>query len=506
MADDWGRAPDGRQREGSAHQRHPNLFEPTTPDHHLFIAERGLADTKPDASCSSGLTCAQIRLARQAFTVLALAALITPQLLFQFWALLSWGIFAAVIALRSVLALVGAVAHTGGRLHDGLDAQSGLKRQIWPTYTVLAAIYREPVAVKDLVASLKGLDYPKRQLDVILLLEEGDEATLDALQVIALPSNFRIICVPPGEIQTKPRALNYGLQFAQGQYVCVYDAEDRIRSDQIKAAVRAFQRDRESRFAQPLACLQSPLVPHNGNESWISGQFALEYSVQFGLIVPGLTLLDLPVPLGGTSNHFDRKLLEAVGGWDPYNVTEDADIGFRLAQEGYRVKCIIPPTYEEAPVSIPAWVRQRSRWIKGFLQTLGVILRNPQMSIERMGGLRFGCSVLTLGGSVLSALAYAPLTVYLFVSIVLPGLEVPESALWLMAAGMLSHLVASFLSHGIWRPGGLVATVTAPLYWPLHTWAAAKAIHSLITQPFYWEKTEHGLSRDTLAPEFLKVV
>lgn len=279
-----------------------------------------------------------------------------------------------------------------------------------------------------------------------------------------------------------------------------------MHAGQLKAAVRAFQSDRIANGRPPLACVQAPLVPHNGADSWIAGQFAQEYAVQFSLLVPGLARLRLPVPLGGTSNHFDRRVLEEIGGWDPFNVTEDADLGLRIARAGYRVGSISPPTFEEAPVGAVQWIKQRSRWIKGYIQTLGVFLRSPVDVIARTGVWGFLNAVCIVGGVAVSAVCHGPFLAALILCAILPGLSLPIVALPLLVAGLAVHGLSVGLARRQWSLMRFVALISAPLYWPLQSFAAAKAIWELFTRPYYWDKTEHGVSKAALQRKALRAV
>ena len=483
---------------GFAEDERRRLFLPDDAWERRIFAETHLRDTRASASCTLGITSAQKAVARKTGAVLGVLGMWSPGLLLQLISVTLLVLFSLLIIHRSILILAGAVSRMSRPMDDDRSGTRG--KTIWPVYTVLVAVYREPRAVPGLVAALKGLDYPKRQLDIQILIEEEDEETLNALLALKLKPHFRIVPVPKGNVQTKPRALNYGLSLALGQYVAIYDAEDQMHAGQLKAAVRAFQSGGDA----SLCCVQAPLIPHNGRESWIARQFQLEYLTHFGLIVPGLTACRAPVMLGGTSNHFRRDILEQVGGWDPCNVTEDADLGLRLSAAGYRIGVISPPTYEEAPVRCRQWIGQRSRWVKGFIQTLGVFTRNPKKMIRQMGMLRWMSAMALLSGAVFSALAHGPLAIWLLVCALAPGLGVPDAALCLLATGFGLHIVGSVFSWERISFAYVFGALTAPFYWPLQTIAAIKAIHELIKRPYFWDKTEHGLTRRELCRSRLR--
>ena len=231
-----------------------------------------------------------------------------------------------------------------------------------PVYTILLPVYKEAEVIKTLIKSLKKLDYPQDKLDIILLLEEDDKETLMAAKSERPPVSWRFLTLPDSLPKTKPKALNYGLHFARGEYLTIYDAEDIPDPDQLKKAILAFRT-----HDKDYVCFQAALNYFNKNENFLTRMFTLEYSYWFDCLIPGLYGLRLPIPLGGTSNHFDVRKLKQIGGWDPFNVTEDADLGMRASAEGYKVGVIASTTYEEANSNLGNWLRQRSRWVKGYM-------------------------------------------------------------------------------------------------------------------------------------------
>jgi len=359
----------------------------------------------------------------------------------------------------------------------------------WPTYTILCPLYHEANVVPDLVAAINRIDYPKHALDVKLLVEGDDLETLAAALAVSAPPHLEVVVVPAATPRTKPKALNAGLARARGDYVVVYDAEDRPHPQQLRGALAAFE-DGDAR----LAGVQAPLAVDNGEESWIARQFAAEYAIQFRELLPFLARLNLPLPLGGTSNHFRIDALRAAGGWDPYNVTEDADLGYRLARDGYRLGVIGPPTWEEAPITFGAWLNQRTRWIKGHIQTWLVLMRDPFAAAREMGWRGFASMQVMLGGGVIAALAHGPLAFIVLVAALSPyNLEPPDFVLAICgySVPMFAALTASALSNNLSHAR---AALTMPFYWPLATIAACRAVFELIARPHHWSKTQHGLS------------
>lgn len=364
-----------------------------------------------------------------------------------------------------------------------------------PFYSVLIALHREADALPGLVAAISALDYPCDRLEILFITEEDDAETRRAFGRIELPAHMRIVRVPRGQPKTKPRALNYALRKARGTLIAVFDAEDLPAPDQLRKAASMF-----SAADRRLACVQGRLRIHNAADGAIARQFALEYGALFHAVLPALDRLGLPLPLGGTSNHFRREALAAAGAWDPFNVTEDADLGIRLARLGYRVQMLDSETLEEAPVTGRGWLGQRTRWLKGWMQTYLVHMRSPLRLWRELGAWGFFGFQLTLGGMIASALMH-------------PWFFALLSWRWLAGQGVLTETDAIWwlstfnvvAGYGVgaalnavvaWRLGGgrraVVAVILLPIYWLAISWAAYRAVFDLRRRPYHWEKTAHG--------------
>ena len=379
------------------------------------------------------------------------------------------------------------------------DEVQALRDRDLPSYSILVPAYRESSVIGRLLASLKALDYPADKLDILLLLEEDDTETLAAAKAAAPGANVRILVVPSGQPQTKPKACNVGLLFAQGEYLVIYDAEDQPERDQLKKAVLAFRRG-----PKELICLQAALNYYNWNENFLTRMFTLEYSFWFDYLLPGLDKLRMPIPLGGTSNHFKTPVLRELGGWDPFNVTEDADLGIRAAMHGYRVGIVNSTTYEEANKHLGNWLRQRSRWIKGYMQTALVFSRDP-IGLVRRAGLRQALGfALLIGGTPLIFL-FQPISILLTLVWVVTRTTAldplfPPAILYLSLFNLLlGNALAIYINmFAVFKrrlhPLVLFALLN-PVYWLLHSIASFKALGQLFTRPYYWEKTTHGLTR-----------
>ena len=367
-----------------------------------------------------------------------------------------------------------------------------------PTYTVLVPVFKEANIVPQLVGNLGKIDYPADKLEVLVLIEEEDQLTRDAYLGSNPPPNFHIVTIPKGTPQTKPRACNVGLFFASGEYLVIFDAEDAPDPDQLKKCVVAFHRG-----GPRTVCIQAALNYFNADENVLTRMFTLEYNYWFDYMLAGLDAADLPIPLGGTSNHFRTAALIELGGWDPYNVTEDADLGIRASAMGYRVGVVNSTTMEEANTSIPNFIRQRSRWIKGYMQTSLVHARRPLALIREIGLRRFASFALLIGGTPITFLGVIPLYVVTLFTIFIPTEWFsPFFPVWLLWITLVNFIIGNsamvYLSMmGPYKRGTfdlILWSLLNPVYWILHSVASYKALWQLLFKPHYWEKTEHGLT------------
>ena len=453
----------------------------------------GFADRHPRESARDVIDGSMAARTGMIFALLVGACLLSFQVSIAILILSTSSYFLAVAVLRIFLAMT---AHA----HQTPNPPLRLSCEQLPTITILAPLFREAHALPGLVAAIGRLDYPHEKLDVKLLLEECDAETRREAKRLNLDDRFDIVVVPPSHPQTKPKACNYGLACARGDLIVIYDAEDEPEADQLRMAAEIFDDAEEG-----LACLQARLNYYNPEENWLTRLFTIEYCLWFDHFLPALDRLGAPAPLGGTSNIFKTDILVEVGGWDPYNVTEDADLGLRLARRGFRTAIIDSTTFEEANCRTGNWMRQRSRWMKGFLQTWLVHRRNLS---ERTRNWRTTLSIdFFIGGTVFAALinpilwavliaehatGYTPLTFF-------PG-PVQAFNLAALAFGNLSFIALAAYApcrRGLWRLSP--AALLMPVYWIMMSIAAWRAVIQLIDRPSFWEKTDHGLSGEAQA-------
>jgi cellulose synthase/poly-beta-1,6-N-acetylglucosamine synthase-like glycosyltransferase len=463
---------------------------------YVEAATTELLNRFPDESAAQVVTRAQ-RIVLIVASVLALAALVAfpiPTLVVLF-ALAS--VFYLAVSCYRMWLTYRALGHEY-ELHITDEELAALDERTLPVYTILVPLYQEAAVVPRLAAGIDGLDYPKTKLDVRLLCETDDLETIDAIRALRLPAHFRLVIVPESQPKTKPKACNYGLLQAEGRYVVIYDAEDRPDPDQLKRVAIAF-----AKADSAVTCVQAKLNYFNQRQNLLTRWFSVEYSLWFDLMLPGLDKEGVPIPLGGTSNHFLLDRLVELGAWDPFNVTEDADLGVRLHKAGYKTAIIDSTTLEEANSRVDNWIRQRSRWIKGYIQTWLVHMRHPVRLLRAMGLKSWLSFQMTIGGTfifLLNPIFWLLTTVFFLtragiIEQLFPSVVYYAAATLLFVGNFVFVYlnVAGVLQRRAWH----LATyaLLSPLYWGLMSIAAWKGFVQLFTKPFYWEKTVHGLDR-----------
>ena len=375
----------------------------------------------------------------------------------------------------------------------------------WPLFSILVPMYKEPETVKQMVASLAAMDYPADKKDVQILLEADDAVTLAAARAVAMPPGFRVTEIPVSFPRTKPKACNVGLRLAKGTYLVIYDAEDLPEKDQLKKAVLAFEASSEK-----VVCVQSRLNYYNPRQNVLTRWFTAEYSAWFDLQLPGLAALGAVIPLGGTSNHFKVKVLRELMGWDAYNVTEDCDLGVRLARAGYATRMLETTTWEEACSQLTFWIKQRTRWQKGYIQTWFVHMRRPLALAKELGVVNFLHYQLLVGGGTFSVLInplfwVMALIWFVFrpegVSQLFPGPVFAAGAVCLFL-GNFVFVYINLLGCCKRKNDSLMwSSLLTPLYWVMMSYSGWRAFIQFFRDPFVWEKTRHGLGNSGAKPE-----
>lgn len=470
--------------------------------HGQELAHAAVSQLPEHLSCRTWSPTAALGLLRLAVLGICLGALM---LLFPAWvttALFGWALLTlAMTTTLKGLALGALVTH---RVPAYAAPMHPMPLERLPRVSVMVPLFREERITEALITRLSKLSYPKALLEVVLVLEAKDAMTRDTLARTSLPDWMRVIEVPDdGTITTKPRALNYAVEFCHGDIIGVWDAEDAPEPDQLEKVVAHF-----AQAGPKVACVQGILDYYNARQNWLARCFTIEYASWWRLVLPGVERLGLVLPLGGTTLFFRRAILEKLGGWDAHNVTEDADLGIRLARAGYTTELIRTVTYEEANCRAWPWVKQRSRWLKGFLITYCVHMRNPAQLLRDLGAMRFlGIQAMFL--ATVSQFAALPL----LWSFCLPAFGLPHPVLSTLGPSVIWPLTIFFLTTEVLNIAiGLLAVSdrqhrhlmlwvpTLMLYFPLGALAAYKALWELVTDPFYWDKTQHGHGEDQSDP------
>lgn len=379
---------------------------------------------------------------------------------------------------------------------DQSTAPANIEDVDLPVYTLLLPLRDEANMVRQLASAMRNLDYPAEKLDIKFVVESKSVPTLHAVAHELEDLRFEMVIVPDSAPRTKPKALNFALPLARGEFIVIYDAEDIPEQDQLRRAAQLFREQPD------IDCFQAELAIDNAGENWLTALFAGEYAGLFGLILPAFSRWNMPLPLGGTSNHFRTQSLKEAGGWDAFNVTEDADLGIRLTRLRYKTGTFSSQTFEEAPVSLSAWMNQRTRWLKGWMQTFIVHNSRPLVFLSDIGLRNFLIFQAYVGGMIVSAPLHV---VFLSALLLRAAMGTPLGLLPTDIWSTLSFLIlilgygSAFLVAvlGLVRQGQshlIVFQILLPFYWVLTSIAAMRALYELIVRPYFWAKTPHGLT------------
>ncbi len=468
----------------------------------LIEAVDGLRVRFPEASASVAFTRTQKVIAFAVLGVMAVCIALWP--MHTAYALVSAMTLVYILALADRLLLFRRGLVSGAIVVPD-DRARALPEDRLPTYTVLVPAYNEPEIVADLIANMHALEYPKEKIQVLLLLEADDEVTIEAAAGLDDDPMVTVVLVPPAEPRTKPKACNYGLAFATGDIITIYDAEDAPDPLQLRRVAVAF-----ADADDDVVCIQCKLSFHNADDNLLTRWFTADYGIWFGFLLPGIMASRSPIPLGGTSNHFRHSLLDEIGSWDPYNVTEDADLGVRIAARGYRTAVLDSTTMEEANIDGINWIRQRSRWYKGYMQTWLVHLRRPRELWRALGPVGTYRFTLLMAGTPF--IACVNMVFWMILLLWVTGEPAQIARLFsgpfyhlALISLVLGNTVTVYLNIVAVREDGraslLWSALLSPLYWVMMSIAAIKGMWQLITSPSYWEKTVHGLSSSSAETE-----
>ncbi len=475
----------------------------------------GLFEKQPENSAIVTFTTPQI-VAMLAMVILILVFFVLFRQKFLVLLMIFFqGIYLAMAMAKFYIVLRG--TNPAGHIRFTEKEIAAIDEHELPVYTILIPVYKEKEVIHHLLKRVDGFDYPKYKLDVRILLEEDDKETIEVVKNMNLPSYYTSVIVPYSMPKTKPKACNYGIIGCKGEYVVIYDAEDRPEPDQLKKAYLAFKQ-----LPPEYVCVQAKLNYFNSEENWLTKLFTQEYSMWFELLLVGIMQINIPIPLGGTSNHFKTSFLKVVGGWDPFNVTEDADLGIRLYKHNCRTAVIDSRTWEEANNNLHNWIRQRSRWIKGYMQTFFVHMRHPFTFISQIGpkglagymAMIFGTPFLPL----INPIFWLMLILWMifkpaWISDMFPGLMYYVATVQMIVGNFVFVYMNMIGTYYVVRDcvskkkqpfsySMIRYALLTPLYWVFMSIAAYKALIQLFYKPFYWEKTVHGLttSDKTAAP------
>ncbi len=458
----------------------------------MYIRER---IPLPENNAASNLSLSQ-KLSMGLLVLLIILALRSASNPFQAYIHFSYGVsvlYLIICSHKLFLILAGSLRKS----EIGITEIEISSNKTWPRYTLLLPVYRETEIFPQLYKAVENMDYPRENMEILLLVEEDDEEFKRYLASTRLPEWWKVVEIPDFKPKTKGKALNYGLLQASGKYLVIYDAEDIPEKNQLKKAAIAF-----SRIPEDVACLQSKLNYYNPYQNILTRWFTAEYSSWFDLYLPGIDAVNAPMPLGGTSNHFRTSKLLELKGWDPFNVTEDCDLGIRIFRAGYTTRVLDTTTWEEANSLLDNWLKQRSRWVKGYIQTYFVNMRNPLELLKSTGPVNFLHFNIIVGGNFF-VLCFNPLAwLMIIVWLAMPGKFSGSDTFLLTSAIILLAGNLFFMLINVW---GVVkrkwykltmAAMMSPAYWFLMSMGAWKGLIQYLRKPHFWEKTRHALFKN----------
>lgn len=399
----------------------------------------------------------------------------------------TFDVFLLIINILFIISLVFKILIFSKAIDHKECTEIDIEESQLPIYSILLPLYKEKSQIKGLLDAIKNINYPNEKKDILLIVEQYDKQTIKRLNSFSIDKMFKIICVPKGSPKTKPRACSYALNFAHGKYLTIYDAEDRPDPNQLLKAVCTFKKNKED-----VICLQSRLNYYNRTQGLLPTFFAIEYSIWFDFFLKGLEKLGIPIPLGGSSNHFDLEKIKKLGGWDPYNVAEDADLGYRFAKYGYKTKMLNSTTMEEAPIRISLWLKQRTRWIKGHIQTYFVHLRTASKLRSHFGFTAYIGFHLFLIFPIINYFLQLIVLILLIAGFLNNSIDkfvmifiILNSFLWVL----ISWCFAIFVTKSNQWKNMTLGILLYPLYYFLHSIAVFLAIYQILFKPHYWNKT-----------------
>jgi len=481
------------------HNQNKNILQPSKQDYYQQIAKDFSAELKflsrwylkkkfPHFSCEPILTKSQIIFLTSLFFVFIISMVLSLK-----WTVLFISTIATLCFLiLSTTRIIAATQFTNKKHKQSSKIITSINL---PSFTLLIPLYDEANVLPQLVKALKNINYPTSKLEIFLLIEENDSSMRTALDKIYLPSNFTTHIIPKDKLQTKPRALNYGLIFSKGDIISVYDAEDIPDPEQLNLVADCFSKAN----TEKIACVQAQLMIYNEHQNWLTKMFAFEYDILFKAYLPFLYKMKWAIPLGGTSNHFRADILKAIGGWDAHNVAEDADLGIRLHREGYETALIDSQTSEEALTHLPAWLRQRSRWLKGWMQSYAVHMRNP-IELYKTVGMNSFIGLQVVMGIMITSILSHPLFCFVFLVelyYIMQAVEDVNNYNFIISfvTLMIGYISYGYLGLKVIKNRKLSSKIffliTLPAYWLLTSISGYLAIYDLAYRPFHWHKSPH---------------
>ncbi len=379
---------------------------------------------------------------------------------------------------------------TKDKIKDVPEPAIDKNRKEFPLVTILVPLKQENEVIHQTFSAISNLNYPSSSIQGIIIVESTDTLTKKSIETSIIPDGFEVMEIPTLPPFTKGRAIQRALLVAKGKYITIYDAESRPEPNQVIKAVEILEKEKGK------TCLQSIIRIENAKENEITSFFASEFWDWYDKRMVNLHKRGIPFGLGGNSFFLATETLKEVGGWDPFNVTEDAELTVRLIKNNVDIKLMNSITHEACPSTMKNWIKQRTRWSKGLLTTSIIHLISGKFGFKGFTFKQWYHFWLRMYVGNLIPFFFA----FIFILFLFQSFSYENFVLVniVLAINLVPSLIVSmwadkknFNTMGIKIRIHNLFAVTL-IYWGMYLWAGFRANYEFLFSPLKWHKTDHS--------------
>jgi cellulose synthase/poly-beta-1,6-N-acetylglucosamine synthase-like glycosyltransferase len=357
-------------------------------------------------------------------------------------------------------------------------------RQKLPFISIIVPVKNEEKVVARLLRALTSLNYPLGKKEIIVVNDASTDRTGEICREFSL-SHPEVRVLEKAASTTKAGALNFGVDYAQGEIVATFDGDSVPEVDALLKAV--------AYFADPsVAAVQGRICSINSRQNMLTRFLSYECLIQYELYLGGKDALDLYVGLAGTCQFIRKKDLDAVGGWNEDCLGEDTELSVKLIEQGKVIRYASEVrTFEESPFNVKSLLAQRARWYRGNIE---VGLRFGRL-MKRLNWRRFDAE-MTLFGTFMILLCvinyFAPFWAFSVPSTLATTVIAQFTCFsTLFVLGLVGMTLACLA-----KPFGLRNVLWLPFiyaYWGFQSFIAMYALFEIVLRrKRRWRKTEHS--------------